>query len=69
MKFYLLHIKIRKTYNLTRKPLDKIIVTTAPAYTDQRTNIHDEKQHGKREENINIYFCVSKIVCAEDRNQ
>ncbi|KAG5572242.1 hypothetical protein H5410_062008 [Solanum commersonii] len=59
----------KKTYNLTRKPLDKVAVTTDPASTDQRTNIHDEEQHGKREENINTDFSVSKSVCAEDRNQ
>ncbi|KAH0645317.1 hypothetical protein KY284_033201 [Solanum tuberosum] len=42
---------------------------TAPAYTDQRTNIHDEEQHGKKEENINTDLSVSKSVCTEDRNQ
>lgn len=66
-----------------RKKCQKQRGKTAPAYTDQTTNIHDEEPHGKREDNVNtdlsvnIIFIkkkrkdssVSKNVCAEAKIQ
>lgn len=66
-----------------RKKCQKQRGKTAPVYTDQTTNIHDEEPHGKREDNVNtdlsvnIIFIkkkrkdssVSKNVCAEAKIQ
>ncbi|KAG5609806.1 hypothetical protein H5410_021087 [Solanum commersonii] len=52
-----------------RKKCQKQRGKTAPAYTDQTTNIHDEEPHGKREDNLNTDLSVSKNVCAEAKIQ
>uniref|UniRef100_M1DTX7 Uncharacterized protein n=1 Tax=Solanum tuberosum TaxID=4113 RepID=M1DTX7_SOLTU len=54
---------------LSDQEVSESLPTVITNQKDQRTNIHDEEQHGKREENIDTNFSVSKSVCAEDRNQ
>ncbi|KAH0746308.1 hypothetical protein KY285_007965 [Solanum tuberosum] len=66
-----LYVELNEVLPITyedKKNIQSDEETTGQSH-NQRTNIHDEEQHGKREENINTDFSVSKSVCAKDRNQ